>query len=183
MRNFALTCDDWNSVRDSVYRDFEFAIGQTNEKEAIFALVHGILESKGIAMYERLCRMIIPYARERRYPSVAKVIDFLVETVDAEDLVSECFRAPPELLRNALDISTKSIQNVNDPDSFQKHLYVTTAFLNRMLGSEEIDVRKAAVFCYVALYDVFGSVMDPFSEELTPTQKKLIACYRGTDMV
>jgi hypothetical protein len=187
LRGFVVSCEDWNSVRDSVYRDCEFAVGQTSEKEAVFAVLREILELKGIAMYEPVLRIVVPFLRERKYESVGKVTDFLVEAVDAEDLVAECFRvaddAAPELARNAIDIATKAVQNVNDPDGFQKHLAVTTGFLNRMLACESIDVRKAVVFCYVALYDVFGSVIDPYSEELTPAQKKLIACYRGTDVL
>jgi hypothetical protein len=186
LRAFAGDCEDWNCVRDAVFRDFEFAIGQTGEKEPLFAALLAILEAKGIANYERILLTVVAHSRERRFPSAAKVVDFLVETVDADDLVAECFRVAQEvseLARNAIDIATKAIQNVNDPDGFQKRLTVTTGFLNRMLADEAVDVRKAVVFCYVALYDVFGSLIDPFSEQLTGPQKKLIATYRGTDLV
>jgi hypothetical protein len=104
---------------------------------------------------------------------------YLVANVDCRVLLARAVEAvrKGQFVRNPIDMLRELIVAVHDADKIRPCVDEIADALDGALGNEAVEVRKAAVFGYVAMVGVFGPELNPIIERLTRPQQRLIAFY------
>lgn len=108
--------------------------------------------------------------------ALVRLLD-VIEPLRSMDILLPVVSAEGALLQVAARLLPPVLQKMH-PKLVEEHLDVLLPGLVTAFGSDNSEVRKAAVFCLVEIFLILGEdVMPFFTSELSPSQMKLVMIY------
>ena len=126
----------------------------------------------GVLPFDAVIRVLNPIVKTGEYPvnqAAVKMLTKVAEHKDSKDvIISHLADIMPGLLR----VSEAKPQCTRRSFFFQKSLFFSQAYDN-----VESSVRKASVFCMVALHQLVGDQLQPHLKCLNGSKLKLLNLY------
>ena len=174
------TAQQWLQTRSSLFKELNKALFFDEFSDVVTQFLISAFEEHGTGDYELVLDGLFFNLRGKSSSTTESILTYLLKHVNFCHLLtafSLLFESKDEVIaKNSIDFVRALMAN-KSKDELRPILSVLSSSLQISLQSDHPEVRQSAVLCFVDLRVMFESELDPFLQDLTPAQSKLIEIY------